>query len=116
MSVVHLKDSKRNISRLNKLQEVIQVKQQMGTVDSNTLFEWDPIKDDIVYNGKSHIFSIISKRTGIPVQKLEQELQRRTQVLRKLVEKNILGYAEFTKVINLYYKEPQTVLSELGIK
>ena len=98
------------------LKEVIEVKQQVGTVESNTLFEWDPIKDEITFNGNSHIFSIINKRTGIPIPKLEEELRIRTLILKKMIEKNIMSYAEFTKVINLYYKEPQTVIRELGIK
>ena len=84
--------------------------------DSNTLFEWEPIKDTFTYNGNSHILSIISKRTGTPMQKLEAEITVRASILKKMIEKKIMSYAEFTKVINLYYKEPQTVIRELGIK
>ncbi|MAG16141.1 hypothetical protein CMO88_03705 [Candidatus Woesearchaeota archaeon] len=116
INVVHLKDQKRNIRRMTNLKEVIEVKQQLGTVDSNTLFEWDPIKDAVNYNGHSHILSIISKRTGIPIAKLEAELQIRTKILQRMIEKNILNHSEFTKVINLYYKEPKIVIRELGIK
>ncbi len=116
ISVVHLKDQNRNIRRMVNLKEVIEVKQQVGTVDSNTLFEWDPIKDVFTYNGNSHILSIINKRTGTPVKKLEDELSVRAKVLQAMLTKSILNYAEFTKIINLYYKEPDTVMKELGIR
>jgi len=116
VSVVHLKDQRRNVRRLVNLKEVIEVKQQVGTVDSNTLFEWEPIQDKYNYNGNSHILSIVSKRTGITPQKLEEEMHTRAKVLQKLVDKGILNYEEFAKVINLYYKDPQTVLRELGVK
>ena len=97
------------------LKEVIEVKQQVGTVDSNTLFEWDPIRDVFTYNGNSHILSIISRRTGIPVKKLEDEVRMRAKVLQAMLSRNILNYLEVTKIVNLYYKESQTVLRELGI-
>ncbi len=116
ISVVHLKDQNRNIRRMVNLKEVIEVKQQVGTVDSNTLFEWDPIKDVFAYNGNSHILSIISRRTGIPVIKLEDEIKMRAKVLQAMLSRNILNYAEVTKIVNLYYKEPQTVLKELGVR
>ncbi len=115
ISVVHLKDQNRNIRRMVNLKEVIEVKQQVGTVDSNTLFEWDPIKDVFAYNGNSHILSIISKRTGIPVKKLEDEIRTRAKVLQAMLSKGILNYAEVTKIVNLYYKESQTVLNELRV-
>lgn len=116
ISVVHLKDQNRNIRRMVNLKEVIEVKQQVGSVESNTLFEWDPIKDVYIYNGNSHILSIINKRTGIPVKKLEEELFIRAKVLQASLAKNTLNYSDFTKIVNLYYKEPQTVLKELGIR
>ncbi|MBI2137199.1 type II/IV secretion system ATPase subunit [Candidatus Woesearchaeota archaeon] len=116
ISVVHLKDQNKNVRRMVALKEIIEVKQQVGTVDSNTLFEWEPIEDKYVYNGNSHVLAIISKRTGIPVKKLEDEMNIRAEVLAKLAEKGLAGYDEFTKIVNLYYKEPQTVISELGIK
>lgn len=116
ISVVHLKDQHRNIRRMVDLKEVIEVKQQVGSVDSNTLFEWDPIKDTYTYNGNSHILAIISKRTGIPIKQLESEIKKRAQVLQSLLDRGIMNYVEFTKIVNLYYKEPEIVLKELGIK
>ncbi len=116
ISVIHLKDQNRNIRRMVNLKEVIEVKQQVGSVDSNTLFDWDPIKDVFSYNGNSHILSIINKRTGIPVKNLEAELKIRAKVLQAMLSKNILNYAEVAKIVNLYYKEPQTVLKELGVR
>jgi len=116
ISVMHLKDQRRNIRRMTNLREVIEVKQQVGSVNSHALFEWEPLKDAFIFNGNSHILSVISKRTGTPVKKLEEEMRVRAKILQKMVDKGIMSYTEFTKVINIYYREPDTVIRELGIE
>ncbi len=116
ISVMHLKDVRRNIRRVRDVKEIIEVKQQVGTVDSNTLFEWNQIDDRFVYNGNSHILSIISKRTGISIPQLENEVRLRGMLLNKMLEKNMSHYKDVTRVVNEYYKDPESVLKFFGIK
>ncbi|MFH1182623.1 MAG: type II/IV secretion system ATPase subunit [Candidatus Woesearchaeota archaeon] len=115
-SVIHLKDPNRNFRRLKDLNEVIEVKQQMGQVESNKLFEWNPAGDKIVYNGNSHILQLISKNTGTPVKELEIELARRAELLRKMREQDIATNDKVSALINLYYKDPKAVLAKFKIK
>ena len=114
-SVIHIKDQRRNTRKVRDIKEVIEVKQQVGTVDSNTLFEWNQVDDTFVYNGNSHILSIISKRTGIPMKELENEIRIRGLLLSKMLEKNLTHYRDVTKVVNEYYKDPETVLKKFGV-
>ncbi|MBI2550051.1 type II/IV secretion system ATPase subunit [Candidatus Woesearchaeota archaeon] len=115
-SVIHIKDQRRNMRRVKDVKEIIEVKQQVGTIDSNTLFEWNQIEDKFVYNGNSHIMAIISKRTGITIKELEEEIRRRGLLLTKMLERNLTHYRDVTKYVNEYYKEPQSVLKVFGIK
>ena len=102
--------------RVKDVKEIIEVKQQVGTVESNTLFEWNQIEDKFVYNGNSHIMAIISKRTGTPIKELEEEIRRRGLLLTKMLERNLTHYRDVTKYVNEYYKDPQSVLKVFGIK
>ncbi|MBI2175801.1 Flp pilus assembly complex ATPase component TadA [Candidatus Woesearchaeota archaeon] len=115
-SVMHVKDQRRNIRRVKDVKEIIEVKQQVGTVDSNTLFEWNQIEDTFVFNGNSHIMSIISKRTGAAIRELEEEMRVRGLLLSKLLEKNMTHYRDVTRVVNEYYKDPEGVKAFFGIK
>jgi archaeal flagellar protein FlaI len=115
-SVMHLKDANRNFRRMKDLSEIIEVKQQLGLVESNKLFEWNPAGDKIAYNGRSHVLQLISKRTGTPVAALEAEMARRAALLRKMHEQEILANEKVSALINLYYKDPKSVLAKFGIK
>ncbi len=115
-SVMHIKDQRRNIRRVRDVKEIIEVKQQVGTVDSNTLFEWNRIEDKFVYNGNSHIMSVISKRTGRTIKELEDDVRLRGLLLTKLLEKNMTHYKDVTRIVNEYYKDPDAVLKFFNIK
>ena len=115
-SVIHIKDQRKNMRRVRDVKEIIEVKQQVGTVDSNTLFEWSQAEDKYVYNGNSHILAIISKRIGVPVKELENEMKRRGLLLTRLLDKNMMHFQDVTRVINEYYKDPQSVMKFFGIK
>ncbi|MBI3037271.1 Flp pilus assembly complex ATPase component TadA [Candidatus Woesearchaeota archaeon] len=115
-SVIHIKDQRRNMRRVKDVKEIIEVKQQVGTVESNTLFEWNQIEDKFVYNGNSHIMAIISKRTGTTIKELEEEIRCRGLLLTKMLERNLTHYRDVTKYVNEYYKDPLSVLKVFGIK
>ncbi|MBI2133760.1 type II/IV secretion system ATPase subunit [Candidatus Woesearchaeota archaeon] len=115
-SVVHIKEQRRNIRRVKDVKEIIEVKQQLGEAETNTLFEWNPVNDEIIFHGNSYLIKQISKKTGIPVQDLENELKIRAELLRKLQEKNVLNHEEFTKTVNQYYKDPEAVMTQFQIK
>ena len=115
-SVIHIKDQRKNMRRVRDIKEIIEVKQQVGTVDSNTLFEWSQIDDKYVYNGNSYILGIISKRTGVPVKELENEMRRRGMLLKKMLDKNMTHFRDVTRIVNEYYKDPQSVLKLFNIK
>ncbi|RLE37463.1 hypothetical protein DRJ17_06560 [Candidatus Woesearchaeota archaeon] len=112
----HVKTPKLNIRRVREIDEVIEVKEKIGAVKSNVLFEWNAIKDKFDAFGKSHVLQSISDRTGISMKELTKELKRRAELLEKMHKKGILGLKEFSAVINEYYKDPAAVRKRFGIK
>ncbi len=113
---IHIKDQDKNVRRLKEVDEIQEIEQALGKAKFNAVFEWDPIKDVIKFNGKPTIFDKITKRTGMTDAQLMAELNRRAAVLNAMVKRNIARFADFNKVINDYYKNPQGVLKQFNIK
>ncbi|MCP3681924.1 MAG: type II/IV secretion system ATPase subunit [bacterium] len=115
-SVMHIKDQQRNIRRIKDVREIIEVKQQLGVVDSNALFEWNPVKDSMDYKGNSYVLKTICKMSGSTMKQLEEEIRKRAAILKKMTERNIINYRNVADVINQYYKDPQFVLKSFGVR
>lgn len=113
---VHIKDQDRNVRRLKEVDEIQEIEQALGKANYNAVFNWDPVKDVIKFNGKPSIFDKITKRTGMTNEQLMTEMKRRAAVLNAMVKQNIARFADFNKVINDYYKNPQAVLKRFNIK
>lgn len=113
--VTHIKDQEKNLRRLKELNEIISVKQELGKVDFNQLFSYDPVEDKNSVQSSSYVLKLINKVTGIPEERLEHEIKVRAELLNKLVERNINDFREFADIINAYYKDPESVLREFGV-
>ena len=100
--------------KLREVVEIVNVNQD-GTAIVNTPFVWDPAKDIFYYKKQSKVFEKISLRTGITVEKLNEEITLRAKLLYQLFQKGIFGFEEVGKIINEYYKNPEGVLKAYNI-
>nr|MBC8444005.1 hypothetical protein [Candidatus Woesearchaeota archaeon] len=113
---IHLKEKRKSIRRLKQVVEIMEVSQELGKIDSNVMFEWVPTDDEFATKEDSYVMKKISDRTGQSIEEIKEELEKRTRLLEALADKNILSHKEVTKIISSYYKNPQGVLEEFGIK
>ncbi|MBN1386497.1 type II/IV secretion system ATPase subunit [Candidatus Woesearchaeota archaeon] len=111
----HVKGREKNFRRMTQLNEIIDVKPN-GEVKYNTFVEWDPANDTFGFSNASVVLNRITERSGIPVEKLSKEMAIRAEVLGRMLKRHIINFKEFTKMINLYYKNPSLVLQQLDIK
>lgn len=84
-------------------------------------FKWDPIKDQqIIDLESSFLLTNISARLGINREKLIEEFQRRSEVLRWMRKQKIRSYKEVALIIAEYYARPkefyQKILSSEEVK
>lgn len=100
-----------------KLREVVEIVnvQPDGVALTNTPFVWDPAKDAFYSKKDSKIFERIEKKYGIPKAQLESEFRIRSKIIYELFKNKTVGYEDFQKMVNEYYKNPAGVLSKLGI-
>jgi len=113
---IHLKEKRKSIRRLKQIVEIMKVSQELGKIDSNVMFEWVPSDDEFATKEESYVIKKISDKTGQDQNEIKEELEKRTKLLEKLADKNILSHKEVTKIISNYYKNPQGVLSEFGVE
>lgn len=114
-SITHIKTQERNCRRVSKLVEMKNVGAGLGELNYNIAFEWDPVNDDLLFKEKSHLFEKITKRTGFTAEQLIDELEIRSIVLDKMIEKHIVNFKEFTSLINLFYKDRNSLFKKLDL-
>ena len=113
--VTHIKTPETNVRRMREVNEIQKV-ESMGSVTSNKMFEWDPLRDNFKSGKGSLILQKISERTGKPISALLNEMKRRTELLKIMVQQRIESFEEFTKIINEYQKDPQSVIKRFNLK
>ena len=98
--------------RISEVAEVVGIEE--GTVQLNTIFQWNPERDTIDNVGiTSNTLSQIAKLSGRSISDLYNEIENRKLVLKHMINHNIRSVNEVNSVIELYYKRPQKVLNRI---
>ena len=92
--------------RLVELTEVLGIDPSSGEVELNEIFRWDPKTDAFTYSGHSRIIDVLAQKSGVAVEDVRSELQRRKTVLDYMVQRNIRRYKDVGNLIRSYYAEP----------
>jgi len=92
--------------RTSAVTEVVALDPETKELLTNDVFTWDIRSDSFKYTGRSHILERNMEKTGISVEEIREELERRKAVLEWMVRKNIRKYTEVANVIREYYANP----------
>ena len=111
--VSHIKGREKNFRRLLELDEIIEVKPDVGKVEMNKIFEWDPRKDVVKYNNKSVIFRKIIENTNQTKETIEKEFKARTNLIKKLVGRKEMDFKEINEIFNTFIKNRDALPSDL---
>ena len=84
-------------------------------MNANKPFEYDPVTDKIVQSSHLHLFSKLSKRSGIPLDALKQELALRSMLLQQMANRKVQDFKQVNDVIKEYYLDKKKVLAEFHI-
>ena len=112
--MTHQKQQDKNIRRVREVDEVLPYdKEKKHNV--HVVFKWNPINDSFLMSQESVVLEKISSRTGLSVQELKQELNFRAELLRRMTKQGILDFEDFSRVINDYHRNKESVLKKFGI-
>jgi archaeal flagellar protein FlaI len=113
--MTHAIVNKEETRKLREIVEIVNVDSD-GTATINTPFTWNAAEDRFYLGKPSKVFEKIAKRYGIKQEELEVDLRRRAQIIYQMFKLNITKFEQVQELVNKYYKKPEEVLKELGVK
>lgn len=117
---LHARVGMSQVRRITKLVEIVGFEPETNELITNTVYEWDQPTDSFLYKGHSFTFDTIQEMKNMTHEDMMDEFERRVDVIKYLVEKNITDFQEISTIIFEYYREPEEtaerVRKELGIE
>jgi flagellar protein FlaI len=101
------------VRRIKQIVELVGFEPETNELITNTVYEWDQATDTFVFKGHSFLFDEIMEMKNLTHEEMEEEFQRRVDILNYLVEKNILDYLEISRVIVSYYQYPEETVERI---
>ncbi|PKK86198.1 MAG: secretion system protein E [Thermoplasmata archaeon HGW-Thermoplasmata-1] len=108
---VQVKKGDRMVRRIKELVEIVGIEPRTQELLTNTVFRWDPQTDTFTYYGKSYVMDRIGQLKSMSTEQVKQELDDRTEVLEWMRRMKVSYYKDVAKIINGYYRDPQTVMA-----
>jgi len=112
--MAHAKEKGKSARRISDIVEIISVDPNTNEVKTNAVFKWDPTTDSYSKVGDSLKVEKVTITKGGNLEDAKKEVERRKSILEWMQKKQIKDYAEVTKIISQYYKEPNKVLEMVG--
>jgi len=110
---IQTRSDKGVVRRLKQVLEIVGFEPETNELITNTVYEWDPATDKFVFKGHSFLFDKIMELKNYTTEEMDAEFQRRTQVIRWLVENQTTDYRQLWRTIAEYYKDPKDVMARV---
>ncbi len=102
------------VRRLKQVLEIVGFEPETNELITNTVYEWDPATDGFVFKGHSFLFDKIMELKNYTPDEMDAEFQRRSAVIRYLVQNRITDYRQLWRTIAQYYRDPTEVMARIG--
>ncbi len=104
---------KKRVRRIREIVEVVGIDPTTDDILTNDVFRWNPRKDSFDYYGKGHVMDRIAEYRNWTDRELNEEFNRRVEVIKWMVEKGIKHYVDVGNIIAAYYKNPDKVMEKV---
>ncbi|HID73609.1 MAG TPA: hypothetical protein EYP43_01010, partial [Thermoplasmata archaeon] len=99
----------RIVRRVNTLEEILRYSPAKGGVLTRTVFQWDPVEDKHRFRGRfnSHILeNLIAPKMGlVDIREIYSVLDRRAEIIARMVERKIFSYKRVNDIFKRYYQK-----------
>jgi len=109
----HARVADQIVRRIEKIVELVGFEPETNELITNTVYEWDSATDSFIYRGHSFLFDEIMEMKNMTHEEMDQEFQRRVDIINYLVEKNITDFREISRVIVSYYQFPDETIKSI---
>src|SRR6056297_1990329 len=97
------------LRRVTSVQEIEGYSKEMDGVVTRQVFNWDPVEDEIVFQGMNNSFVLeeqIATLLGYEdTREIYGELEFRANIIRRMIQEDILGYHEVNDAINSFQRD-----------
>ena len=97
------------LRRVTSVQEIEGYSKDMGGVVTRQSFYWDPVEDEIVFQGMNNSYVLeeqIATLLGYEnTRDIYDELDFRAELFERMIEENILGYHEVNETIEAFQRD-----------
>jgi archaeal flagellar protein FlaI len=109
LNLVMFRDRKRGIRRVMQIAEF---QASAAGASPNVLYRWTPETDKIVRHSQSlGFFEDVARNTGMSQKLISFDIAEKKNILSWLVKNNLRSLDQFGKVMNLYYRNREMLIS-----
>jgi len=101
------------VRRIKQVIEIVGFEPETNELITNTVYEWDQATDKFVYKGHSFLFDKIMEMKSLTHEQMMTEFDRRVDIVRYMVYKDITDHRKIWALINNYYKEPDKTVEKV---
>ncbi len=95
------------VRRIKQLIEIVGFEPETNELISNTVYEWDQATDKFIFKGHSFLFDKIMEMKNLTHEELLQEFERRVDIVKYMVSKDMSSHVDIWNLIKSYYKDPK---------
>ncbi len=97
------------LRRVTSVQEIEGFSKEMGGVVTRQAFYWDPVEDDIVFQGRNNSYVLeeqIATLLGYQdTREIYEELDYRAEIIERIIQEDLIDYHEFNKTIADFHRD-----------
>jgi flagellar protein FlaI len=99
----------KRMRRIKEIVEIVDIDPSSKELLTHTVFTWDPADDTYHYAGKSYKLDRIARTNTWSGDRVRQELERRTDIVRRLGATKGLSFDDIARVAATYRRRPEHV-------
>jgi flagellar protein FlaI len=103
----HVRVGTSPVRRIKQIVELVGFEPETNELITNTVYEWDPATDAFLFKGHSFLFDELQEMKGLTHEEMEQEFQKRIDIINYMVELNMTDYIDISRIVVSYYQNPQ---------
>ncbi|ELZ26236.1 ATPase, type iv secretory pathway virb11 component like protein [Halogeometricum pallidum JCM 14848] len=97
------------LRRVTSVQEIEGYSKEMGGVVTREAFYWDPVEDEIVFQGRNNSFIMEEKIATLlgydDTRKIYDDIEYRAEIVRRAIQEDITGYHEVNELIESFQRD-----------
>jgi flagellar protein FlaI len=104
-----VKRGNETLRRVTSVQEIEGYSKEMGGVVTREAFYWDPVEDELVFQGRNNSYIMEEKIATLlgydDTRKIYDDIEFRAEIIRRAIQENIVGYHEVNEFIEDYQRD-----------